>query len=178
MWSKVGVFLFSWCPCHTHPYEGHTCRHTHTYTHSTSRYLKYTLIPHTHHTQHIQHRNTTHKLSIHSTNTHPQRTYSTNTRAMHPHIQYTCMYLYYTHTHKTPAQSTLTQTFMHNLNIHDAGGLWDTPISLPLLPSKLTVGQCRKLKWVRKDSLLPVIIWCHLSADQSLVERRSRKMSS
>lgn len=42
------------------------------------------------------------------------------------------------------------------------------PISLPFLPSKQKVGQCGKLKRVRKESALSTIISCHLSARSEL----------
>lgn len=67
---------------------------------------------------------------------------------------------YTQHTHSAPTRSTLIPTFSHAQSGHSR----DTSISLLLLPSKLKVRQRGKLKWVRKDSPLSIIILCYLSA--------------
>ena len=67
MWPKTGVSLYSWCPCHVHPYHGHiykcTCTLTNVHT--------YTQSPHTY------------TLNTQTSNTHRRSTYTTYKHSTH-----------------------------------------------------------------------------------------------
>lgn len=80
---------------------------------------------------------------------------------------------YSAHTHWAPTFNT--STFTHNLNTHDASRLWDTSHFFAFIAQQLTVRPCGKLKWVRKDSPLSILILCHLSARSELGGKEIRK---
>lgn len=68
-----------------------------------------------------------------------------------------------TRTHSAPTHSALMRTSCPIWTFMVMVDYEILPISLSLLSSKLEVGRCGKLKWLRKESPISTIILCHLS---------------